>query len=141
MKSKTTESGHILTLERGERLIGSLTEYCAQAGIESGFFVGLGAVRNTQIGYYDLSKKEYFFKDFPEDREVASMTGNVALVDGKPFIHAHAILSASDDSLSCVGGHIKECEVAVTLEIFLTKSQGPISRVLDEAIGLKLIAL
>lgn len=141
MKSKKVESGYVIKLERGEKVIASLTDFCAHEKIESAFLVGLGAVCNAEIGYYDLAKKQYFFKIFAEDREVASMTGNVALVDGKPFVHLHAILSAGDESLSCVGGHVKECEVAVTLEVFLTKSQGAIGRVLDEAIGLKLLDL
>jgi predicted DNA-binding protein with PD1-like motif len=69
------------------------------------------------------------------------MTGNVTIVEGKPFIHVHAVLSSSDEGLSCVGGHIKECEVAVTLEIFLTTIGTAIERKMDDTIGLKAMSL
>ncbi len=69
------------------------------------------------------------------------MTGNIALVDGKPFIHAHAVLSAMDDALSCVGAHIKEAEVAVTLEVYLTPFASACTREYDEETGLKLLKI
>ena len=139
MKVRDVETGFVILLERNERVLESLTDFCARRSIKSGFFHALGAVKNAEIGYYSLEKREYFFKNFPEDREVASMTGNVALDNGKPFIHVHAVLSSTDESLSCIGGHLKECEVAVTLEIYLTPFVSPISRELDDAVGLKLL--
>jgi predicted DNA-binding protein with PD1-like motif len=98
-------------------------------------------VERVQIGYYDLGKKEYFFRSEAGIFEVAAMQGNVALVEGKPFIHAHAVLSRCDDSLECIGAHIKEAYVAVTLEIFLTPLETNVSRKLDDDIGLKLLDL
>jgi predicted DNA-binding protein with PD1-like motif len=141
MHVKDVEAGFMIRLERGDELIASLVDFAQKRGIQSGFFHGLGAVKNVEIGYYPLETREYVFKKFPEDREVASMSGNIALVDGKPFVHAHAVLSACDDSLSCIGGHIKSAEVAVTLEILLTPFTGAIERKLDENIGLKLLDL
>src|SRR3989338_11008165 len=131
MKSKTDGKTHVVVLERGENVIETITKYCAEKGIASGVFTGIGAVERVKIGYYDLGKKEYFFRDEPGVFEVASMNGNVALVDpergsasdgagGKPFIHAHAVLSRCDESLECIGAHIKKASVAVTLEVFLT---------------------
>lgn len=141
MKVREVEHGLLITLERGEKVMASLVSLCEERGIKAGFLWGLGAIKNAEIGYYSLETREYFFKAMPEDREVASMTGNVALVDGKPFIHAHAALSAMDDSLSCVGAHIKEAEVAVTLEVYLTPFQNPVARAYDEGTGLKLMDL
>jgi predicted DNA-binding protein with PD1-like motif len=128
-------------LQRNEPVVATLTALCEREGIHAAVFLGIGAVKNTELGYYSLEKREYYFKTISEDREVASMTGNVTLVDGKPFIHLHAVLSACDESLACVGGHIKECEVAVTLEIFLTPLATQIERAYNEDIGLKLLKL
>jgi len=141
MKVRDTETGFLIKLERGEKVIATLQDFCARRGIKGGFLWGLGAIKNTDIGYYDLGKREYFFKNFPEDREVASMQGNIALVDGAPFIHLHAVLSAMDEGLSCVGAHIKEAEVAVTLEVYLTPFAVPLSRQFDDETGLKLLNL
>jgi len=131
----------VLKLERGDEVITDLTEFCARQGIQAATFHGIGAVENFDIGYYDLGKKEYFFRHEPRIHEVASMNGNVALVDGKPFIHAHAVLSATDETCATVGGHIKRATVAVTLEVFLTPLPTSLSRSLDDAIGLKLLDL
>ncbi len=139
MKAKKTEKGHIIKLERGEELIATLTQYCADENIRNAIFQGIGAVERVKIGYYDLGKREYFFRNEPGVFEVASMQGNVALVEGKPFIHAHAVLSRCDGTLECIGAHIKEAYVAVTLEIFMTPLDSAVERKHDDSIGLKLL--
>ncbi len=139
MKVRDTGEGFVIVLSRGEKVIEALTSFCKERGIGSGIFRGIGAVKHATLGYYSLAKKEYFFKNFPDDMEVASMMGNIALVDGIPFLHTHVVLSKMDDSLSCVGAHLKEGEVAVTLEVYLTPFKERITRVLDENIGLKLL--
>lgn len=139
MKSTTTERGIVIRLERGEELIGTLADFCAREGVQNAVFQGIGAVERVQIGYYDLKSKTYSFKEEADIFEVAAMQGNVALVDGKPFIHAHAVLSRCDASLACIGAHIREAYVAVTLEIFMTPLDSSIERTLDERVGLKLL--
>jgi predicted DNA-binding protein with PD1-like motif len=141
MQVRDVETGFVIRLSRGEKVMETLAAFCATRGIQSGFFHALGAVERTALGYYDLGKRAYFFKDIPEIREVASMSGNIALVDGTPFIHAHAVLSATELSLQCLGGHVKEATVAVTLEVHLTPFNTPLSRQYDEETGLKLLSL
>src|SRR3989344_4301603 len=120
MKVRDAEKGLIIKLERCEELIATLTALCERRGIRNAVFQGIGAVERVEIGYYDLGKRGYFFRSEPGVFEVASMQGNVALVDEKPFIHAHAVLSRCDESLVCIGAHIKEAHGAVTHEIFMT---------------------
>ena len=141
MEIRDVDIGFMIKLSRGEKVLESLVQFCEKRGIKGGIFNAIGAVKNTEIGYYNLEKREYFFKNFPDEREVASMTGNIAEAEGKLVIHAHAVLSAMDDSLACVGAHIKEAEVAVTLEVFLTPFAVPMSRIYDEETGLKLLEL
>ena len=141
MKIRDVEKGFVIKLERGEDMLVTLTQFCESRGVQSGIFRGIGAVERVKIGYYDLPKREYFFRDEPGVFEVASMQGNIALVDGKPFIHAHAVLSRCDETLECIGAHIKEAFVAVTLEIFLTPFDVPLKRAMDDSIGLKLLDL
>jgi len=141
MQIRDVEKGFMLKLERGEELIATLTDFCTKRGIQSGVFNGIGAVERVQIGYYDLGKREYFFRTEAGVFEVASMQGNIALVEDRPFIHAHAVLSRCDASLECIGAHIKEAFVAVTLEVFLTPFDAGIRREMDASIGLKLLKL
>lgn len=150
MHSKQSGDKRVIVLKRGEEVISTLTKFCADNNIKSAVFTGIGAVERIKIGYYDLGKREYFFKDEPGEFEVASMNGNVALVDpegqqaaygagGKAFIHVHAVLSRCDESCEIIAAHIKEAFVAVTLEVFMTELDIPLERALDESIGLKLI--
>lgn len=141
MRFLATDKGHIIKLERGEELISTLTRFCADEGVRNAVFQGIGAVERVEIGYYDLGKREYYFRKDDGVFEVAAMQGNVALVDGKPFIHAHAVLSRCDESLACIGAHIKEAYVAVTLEVHMTVIDAEVSRSLDDDIGLKLLSL
>ena len=139
MKAIQTDKNFIIKLARGDELIATLTQFCEVRGINAAVFNGIGAVERVKIGYYDLGKKEYFFRDESGIFEVASMQGNVALVEGKPFIHVHAVLSRCDESLECIGAHIKEAFVAVTLEVLLAPLNASLSRAHDENIGLKLL--
>ncbi len=131
---------YIIRLSRGEECIQTLTDFCVREKIESGSFHAIGAVENARIGFYALTEKKYTLLTYPEAREVASMTGNIAIVDGSPFVHAHAVLSDMQSN-ACVGGHVFACTVAVTLEIHLIAFQNTIERTLDNEVGLKLLSV
>lgn len=137
----TVRSEYVLRLERGDNVLVSIADFCKRKGILSGSFRAIGAVEQSNIGFYDLASKSYGRKDYVNAMEVASMTGNVAQVDGKPFVHCHAVLSgiAPGTENQPVGGHVFEAKVAVTLEIHLVAFNENISRSLDEGIGLKLL--
>lgn len=143
VREVTGKAQYVLRLERGEDVIPVLTAFCKEKGIQNGFFRALGAVEQAKIGYYDLAKKEYGDKVYPDAMEVASMTGNIALVDGSPFIHCHCVLSgiAPGTENQAIGGHVFEAKVAVTLEVHLQAFDGVVERKHDEAIGLKLLDL
>jgi len=141
-KEVTMRGEYLLRLERGEDVLPTIVDFCKRKGISSGSFRGIGAVENSKIGYYDLSKKSYGQKDYPDAMEVASMIGNIAQVDGEPFVHCHAVLSgiASGTENQPIGGHVFEAKVAVTLEIHFIAFNEQIRRELDD-IGLKLLSL
>ena len=139
MQHHITDKGYVLRLAKGEELISSLVKFCEEQGIKNAVFQGIGAVGPVEIGYYNLASKEYFFRHEEGEFEVASMQGNITLVDGKPFVHAHAVLSRCDETLECFGAHFKEAYIAVTLEIFMTVLDSSIERKMDDAIGLKLL--
>jgi uncharacterized protein len=65
------------------------------------------------------------------------MIGDIAIFNGKPIVHAHAVLSRSTGST--VGGHVFELNVNPTLEVFVTANKTPLSKKSDDASGMKLI--
>jgi uncharacterized protein len=139
MKSRKSGPQHVLVFSQGEEVVQTIIDYCVREKIHAASFTGIGAVKHVQIGFYDASTKEYVFKIEPGPFEVASMNGNLTSVDGNAFIHLHAVLSRMDDTLQCIGAHVKAAVVAVTLEVILTIIDVPISRRYDDQIGLNLL--
>lgn len=133
----------MLRLQKDEDVILAITDFCERKGILSASFRAIGAVKQAKVGYYDLDAKKYGSILYADEREVASMTGNVTQVEGKPFVHMHAVLSGIKKGIENqpVGGHVFEAKVAVTLEVELTAYNEAISRELDDEIGLKLLNL
>lgn len=126
----------VIRLEVGEEIVSSLDKFLSAQKISSAYFSGIGAVQSATLGFYNLKKKKYRWKNFVEC-EVVSLTGNVAMLNGKPFIHAHMVLS--DDKFNCYGGHLKEAVVGATLEIVLERLAARVERKFDKEIGLNLL--
>ena len=91
------------------------------------------------VGYFDWSAKDYKRIPVDEQVEVLSLLGDVALADGKPTLHIHAVLGRRDGSV--VGGHLLEGHVRPTLEVILTRPPVHLRKKKDPETGLALIAL
>ena len=139
MQYRKVENGYFLRLIKGEEVVSSIVQFAANEKIASGAFFGLGAINNFDLGYYDLKTRKYEKEHFAEDMEVGSITGNIATLDGKPFVHTHVTVSGKD--LRAFTGHLFSAEVALTLEIFIFASSAKIERKMDGAIGLNLLDL
>jgi len=126
----------VIVLEEGDEVIESIKKYAKEEEI-SGFFVGIGAVRNPIIGYYDLEKRQYIKAELNGSYEVISLLGTISyLPNGEPFIHAHIALGDSEHRV--LGGHLFRAEVSVTLELIILRTE-KITRQKDEKFGLWLI--
>jgi predicted DNA-binding protein with PD1-like motif len=55
----------------------------------------------------------------------------------QPKVHAHAVLGRRDGS--CVGGHVLEARVRLTLEVILVESPGDLRKTCGRETGLALI--
>ena len=117
----------------------TLTRFCESEGIDNAKISGIGAVKNTEIGAYDTIKKEYIRKEFSDVLELVSYEGNITLKEGKPFVHAHVVLS--DHDMKPYGGHLFETTVAAVGEFFLKRFDGNAFRELNEDVGLPCICL
>jgi len=139
MEYKKTKFGYLVRLLRGEEVISSLTSLAEKERIQSGFLFGLGAVANPKLGYYDLNSKEYQSETFEGEFEIVNLTGNISQLDGKPFIHAH--MTISDEECRAFGGHLFSAQIHATGEITIIDFDLPVSRQLNQEIGLKLLDL
>ena len=128
---------YIIRLEKNEDILDELTKFCEKENITSATLSGIGAVDTATLAFYNLESKEYEFRKFSEDYEVVSLTGNVSLVENKPFLHIHCVIS--NNNFECFGGHLKEGAVGATLEINLTQIDLKIERFINQETGLKLL--
>ena len=126
-------------VEKGEKVVESLTNFCKQNNIHSAQLAGIGAVKNIDIGAYDIDTKDYIHRVFDEILELLSFQGNIALKDGEPFLHAHITLGNHD--MEVFGGHLFEMEVAAVGEFIIHDFQNETHRKLNEDIGLATLSL
>ncbi len=137
MQHTHTDTTYILKIEKGEEFISTLGAFCAQEGIRTAHFSGIGAAKDISCGYYALDEKRYYFTHYPELVEVVSLTGNVALKEGKPFVHVHGIFTGTDNQ--AFGGHIEHMTSGIVLEIVLHALPAAVEREYDAEIGLFLM--
>lgn len=127
-----------LIFEPGDETIEALTRFAVEHGVASGSFTAIGAFSSARVAWFDLETKKYLEIPADEQVEVLSLVGDVALRDGEPFVHAHAVLGRRDGST--VAGHLLSGTVRPTLELFLHVYPEPLRRVHDAATGLALIS-
>ena len=123
-----TDRSYVIRLTHGGDWRGQLEDFAEDANIEAGWFVGLGAVKEAELWYYDQSVGKYEPFDVNEPMEVASCMGNLSLLDGAVFAHTHAVLS--DPAGRSVAGHLNRAEVFAG-EVILHAFEEPIERVPD----------
>ena len=133
MRYSVLGTNYVIRLDAGEKVVESLLSLCEREGIGSGFFNGLGAVGEAELGHFDPSSNDYSWVKLSGSYEIVSLYGNIGVVDGKPFIHAHAALG--DRTFAVRGGHLREAVVSVTCEVTLTRFRDDIGRKKDEAKG------
>ena len=139
MQFQKIDNSYIVHVEKGEKVMHTLTQFCIDRNITSGQLSGIGAVKNVDIGAYNITSKEYIHKIFDSILELLSFQGNVAIKDGEPFIHAHITLGNHDMEVS--GGHLFEMEVAAVGEFIIHDFKDKTHRVLNEDIGLATLSL
>ena len=139
MQYQQNKNNYFIHIEKNEKVMDTLTRFCESEGINNAKISGIGAVKNTEIGAYDTIKKEYIRKEFSDVLELVSYEGNITLKEGKPFVHAHVVLS--DHDMKPYGGHLFETTVAAVGEFFLKRFDGNAFRELNEDVGLPCICL
>ena len=94
----------LVRLDHGADLMDQISELAVDEGIQTGAFSVLGALIQAEIAFYDQESHEYSALLVEENAELVSCTGNVSIREGKPFVHAHVVLTDSDGKTT--GGHL-----------------------------------
>ena len=127
---------YIVRLERGEEILRSLRSLCSKEDIKAGMINGIGASDHAVIGLFDVNEKVYHQHEFNEPMEITSITGNISAMDDEPYLHIHVNLGRED--MSVIGGHLNECVISATCELFIYSINRKIGRTKDPETGLNL---
>ncbi len=140
MQAVQIHNGFFLVFSRGEDLMSTLIRFCEESKVHWGQFQAVGTLEDVEIGYYDIESRGYVLRIEEGPFEVASMDGNISeMEDEEPVVHAHTVLSRCDETLQCIGGHLRRARVALTLELCLWQVTQPLIRSRDNETGLDLI--
>lgn len=130
---------YAVVLASGDEVTKLLSGFVREQKIDAGSLTAIGAFERAVLGYFDWSTKQYKRIPVDEQVEVLSLIGDVAVSEGEPTLHIHAVLGKSDGST--VGGHLLEAHVRPTLEIMLVEPPAHLRKRKDPETGLALIDL
>jgi predicted DNA-binding protein with PD1-like motif len=130
---------YCLRLDVGDEIIKNLTQFCREQKIMSGYFTGIGATDDVTIGVFDTQTKKYLQTKLTGSYEITNLTGNITTKDNEIYLHAH--INLGDHSLIVRGGHLNRAVISITCEIFITRTECKLERVLDEKTGINVIKL
>jgi predicted DNA-binding protein with PD1-like motif len=136
----------VARFEAEEDLLLSIKQVVVEYDVKAGMFTVIGAVDKAHYGFYIPQKKAYTTHVWEPSKksspalEILNCTGNVAILDNEPIVHAHILLSGVKGEM--VGGHVLEgCRVNPTGELTLIKAEGVLLRKHNDALKLSLLSI
>lgn len=134
-----SQNSYVLIFETGDEVLTELKRFVHENEITAASFSAIGAFSSATLAYFNWDSKAYEDFSIEEQVEVLTLTGDVALKDEQPALHAHVILGCKDGSTK--GGHLQEAHVRPTLEVMLEESPAYLRKSFDQESGLMLIDL
>lgn len=143
MKTQLIDAGQERTFaiifDTGDDPMAGLRAFAREQQLRGSHFTGIGAFSSVTLGYFQWDRKTYKHIPIYEQVEVLALTGDIALENGEPKVHAHVVIGKADGSAH--GGHLLEAHVRPTLEVILVESPTSLRRTYDPNAGLALIDL
>lgn len=137
MEYRRFDDTYVIRMDRGEEIVSKLTEFCEKERVKLASVNALGASDHVVVGLYDVGTREYHQAVFDEPMEITSLHGNVSTKDGKTYLHIH--INLCRQNMSVIGGHLNECRISATCEMFVRRIDGEVERKHDDLVtGLNL---
>src|SRR3989338_1316203 len=137
MKFKKINNTYLIRLEKGEKIIETLNQFCTKQKIKCGYFFGIGALGEAELAHYIVENRKYTSKKYKQPLEITNMAGNITIINREVYLHCHITLS--DEKMGVIAGHLKEGTISATCEIVLVKLSAAINRKYDDFTGLNLL--
>lgn len=137
MDYREVEGGRefVARLDHGRDWREQIEAFAASEGIDAAFYLGLGAVEDAELFFYEQDEGEYYPVRFDEPFEVAVCVGNVSHLEGERFAHTHAVLSREDGT--AVAGHLNAATTFAG-ELYVREFDHHLERAHDETTDLDL---
>jgi predicted DNA-binding protein with PD1-like motif len=103
---------------KGDEAFSGLLEFAENYHITSAHFTAIGALQGATLAWFDPQRRMYKKIPIQGQVEVIGMSGDIALYQGKPVVHTHMTVAASDGTTR--GGHVLDAYVSPTLEVMVT---------------------
>jgi uncharacterized protein len=130
----------VLVFDTDDELAGGLKKFATEQKLTSASFKAIGALSFAKLGWFNWQSKQYEPSVvLSEQLELLSLIGDIALKDGEPQVHAHAVVGKRDGTAH--GGHLLEARVRPTCELVLTESPAHLRKEFDPEAGIALIKL
>jgi predicted DNA-binding protein with PD1-like motif len=130
----------VMVFETNDELARSLKGFASEQKLASASFKAIGALSSVRLGWLNWETKQYEPSvSLNEQVELLSLIGDIALKDGAPQVHAHAVIGKRDGTAH--GGHLLEAHVRPTCEVVLTESPAHLRKEFDPSAGIALIKL
>jgi uncharacterized protein len=130
----------VLVFETGDELAAGLLEFAKAQKLSAASFKAVGALSSVRLGWFSWETKRYEPSVMLDEQiELLSLIGDVALRDGEPAVHAHAVIGKKDGTAH--GGHLLRAFIRPTCEVVLTESPAHLQKFIDPESGLALIKL
>src|SRR5690348_10891833 len=128
----------VVVFETGDELAAGLSEFATRESLSAASFKAVGALSSVRLGWFNWESKKYEPSvTLDEQVELLSLIGDVALKEGKPVVHAHAVIGKKDGTAH--GGHLLQAHIRPTCEVILTESPTHLQKFVDPDSGLALI--
>ncbi len=104
-----TGRNFVVCAKHDSEVITFLNDVANKHRIATATFTLIGALKWAKLGFYDQNKHVYLENLLSTPQEIATCVGNISTKEGKPFVHAHAVLA--DRNGNTKGGHLLEGKV------------------------------
>ncbi len=92
MNSINVNDGFLIRCDIGDEIVSRLKGFAVENKIYSGTVLGIGSIKDPELGYYDIEKKIYLKKRFEGDYELLNLSGNFARFGEEVILHCHATI-------------------------------------------------
>jgi predicted DNA-binding protein with PD1-like motif len=100
----------------GDEILSGLYDLVAKHHITSGHIMGIGGLApGALLGWGDPEVGGFKKVEIKDKTEIVSLTGDISMRNGEPYVHVHMVVGSSDGSTKA--GHLLEAHIAPVGEL------------------------